>query len=79
MTKKYIVIDFDRTIGYFYQFNIVCQYIQKIYPKYIDNPINAFSCMDEIFRPNIFRMMKMIMFSKEKNISSFRIVRILVV
>lgn len=67
MIQKNIVIDFDRTIGYFYQFNIICQYLMNKYPEYIENPIDAFSQMDEIFRPNIFKIIKMIVYAKEKN------------
>ena len=56
MIQKYIVIDFDRTIGYFYQFNIVCQYLLEKYPKYIDNPVDAFSQMDRNIHQTYLRL-----------------------
>jgi hypothetical protein len=68
MIKKYIVIDFDRTIGYFYQFNIVCQYFLNRHPAYLDNPHELISHMECIFRPGIFKIFTMIIYARNKHI-----------
>lgn len=68
MIQKNVVIDFDRTIGYFYQFNMVCKYISSKYPSRLQCPVALFSSMEQVFRPNIFKVMKMIIYARENRL-----------
>ena len=69
-SEKVIIFDMDETLGYFYEFSIMLDAIEKYYNKKLT--FNQMCCVldlyPEYFRPSIFTILKYLSNLKEKKI-----------
>ncbi len=74
MTKKCVVFDLDKTIGYFTQIALLIEGIEYHLKREITvhEHFQVFDLFPEIFRPNIFKIFKLLYKNKKRN-KSFKV------